>query len=151
MEIKDFSIDEKALKNLGEGEKPWNTSSSDEDFKKLGKEKVESLRREIIEIKELIKSREKLSKEVFNEADKVKMEVNNFLAETHLSNPNDPQEARDRVTLKQKQVEIAELQLNEKINCWKDIAQLKRDLRDREKELKEKESRLNMLDKILEE
>lgn len=148
MEIEDISQDGKPLYEIGNQEKPWNTS--DEDFQKVGKEKIDSLKKEIKEIEELIKNRESLSREIFKEADKVKLEVNNFLSATHPSNPMDPQESRDRVTLKQKQVEVAELQLKEKMSCWQDIAQLKRELREREKELNDKQSRLKMLDKILE-
>ena len=36
------------------------------------------------------------------------------------------------------------------MSCWQDVAQLKRELREREKELTDKESRLKMLDEILE-
>lgn len=148
MEIEDISHDGKPSYEMGNQEKPWNTS--EEDFQKVGKEKIDSLKEEIKEIEELIKNRERLSREIFREADKVKMEVNNFLASTHPTNPMDPQESRDRVTLKQKQVEIAELQLKEKTSCWQDTAQLKKELRERARELTDKKSRLKMLDEILE-
>lgn len=148
MDTKDIS-QEKDLYNMENQEKPWNTSG--ENFQDIGKEKIISLKKEIREINELIENREKLSKEIFREADKVKMEINNFLAETRPAHPISPEDSRDRVMLKQKQVEIAEMQLKEKISCWQDIATLKKELREREKELADKESRLKMLDKILEE
>ncbi len=148
MDIKDISQEE-GLYNMENQEKPWNTS--DEDFQEVGKEKILSLKKEIKEIKELIENREKLSKEIFREADKVKIEINNFLAETRPNRPISPEDSRDRVMLKQKQVEIAEMQLKEKISCWQDIAKLKEELRNRERELADKESRLKMLGKILEE
>ncbi len=148
MDTKDISQEED-LYNMENQEKPWNTSG--ENFQDVGKEKIISLKKEIKEINELIENREKLSKEIFREADKVKMEINNFLAETRPAHPISPEDSRDRVMLKQKQVEIAEMQLKEKISCWQDIATLKKELREREKELADKESRLKMLDKILEE
>lgn len=46
---------------------------------------------------------------------------------------------------------MAELQLNEKIDCWKDVALLKKELRVYERELKEKQSRFNSLSKFLDE
>jgi len=75
------------------------------------------------------------------------MEINNFLAETHVAVDGN----RDKVALKQKQVEISELQLNEKINCWQDIAKLKQELRECKKELAGRQGRMEMLGKILEE
>lgn len=132
------------LEDVEKQEKPWNTSSN---LEKIGKEKIDSLKEEVKEIEELIRGRERLSKEVFQEAEKVKMEINNFLAETH---PVDIEGIRDRVTLKQKQVELAELQLKEKISCWQDVAKLKEGLRGSKKELSGREGRLDMLGKILE-
>jgi chromosome segregation ATPase len=144
MEIKDISENGKGLYGLENQEKPWNTS---DNLEEIGKEKIESLKEEVKEVEELIKNREKLSKEVFQEAEKVKIEINNFLAET---NPTDLEGHRDKVTLKQKQVEISELQLKEKISCWQDIAKLKQELRECKKELAGREGRLDMLGKILE-
>lgn len=146
MEIKDISYGEKGLFEVEEDEKPWNTSGG---LEKIGKEKVESLKEEIKEIEELINERERLSKEVFQEAEKVKMEINNFLAETRPM-ATDLESARDRVMLKQKQVEISELQLKEKISCWQDVAKLKEGLRECKKELTNREERIDMLGKILE-
>lgn len=125
--------------------KPWNTSGS---LDKIGKEKIDSLKQEIREIEEMVSERERLSRAVFQEAEKVKIEINNFLTETH---PRDMEGMRDRVTLKQKQVEIAEFQLKEKISCWQDIARLKQELRESKKELSGRQGRLDMLGKILEE
>lgn len=145
MEIKDISETGKDLFNLKDQGKPWNTS--DDEFKGIGKEKIDSLKEEIKEIEDLVSERERLSRAVFQEAEKVKMEINNFLAETH---PRDIEGIRDRVTLKQKQVEIAEFQLKEKISCWQDIARLKQELRGSKKELSGREGRLDTLGKILE-
>ena len=44
----------------------------------------------------------------------------------------------------------AELQINEKVSSWKDIALLKRELREYQRQLSEKESRMDMLKGILE-
>jgi len=131
MEIKDISFDEKTLEKLRKPEKPWNTS-----IEKVGKEKVDSLKKTINEIESLIKERETL-----------KIDISNFFVQ----NPTGEQEIREKIALKQKQVDISELQLNEKISCWQDVAKLKQELRDKQKELTDKESRFDMLDKILEE
>ena len=145
MEIKDISNKGKELFKSEEQEKPWNTSG---DFEELGKDKIDSLKQEILEIETLIEGRERLSQVVFNEGDKIKIEINNFLREL---NPAGVDTTKDKVTLKQKQIEIAEFQLKEKINCWQDVAKLKEELRTSKKELTERQSRLEMLGKILEE
>ncbi len=143
--LEDISQNGKPSYKLEDEETSWNTSG-EESFQKVGREKVDSLRTSIKELEELIKNREKLSKEIFNEAEKVKVEISNFFVQ----NPTGEQEVREKIALKQKQVEISELQLKEKVNCWQDVAQLKKELREREKELSEKQGRINMLDKILE-
>lgn len=145
MEIKDISQGGKSFYELEEDGKTWNTSNS---LEKIGKEKLKALENAIEEIEKLVKEREELSKAINQEAEKIKIEVNNFLAE---HKPVDSDALKESVMLKQKQVEISELQLKEKVSCWQDIAKLKEELREKEKELSEKKGRLNMLDKIMEE
>ena len=139
MEFKDI-LNEKS-------EKPWNTSN-DKSLQDIGKEKVDSLRRAVNEINELIIDREKLSAKIFQEAEKEKISINNFLMENQSVDSDD---TRERIGLRQKMIELSELQLNEKITSWKDIALLKSELREIQRELTEKEDRRNMLGKILEE
>ena len=116
----------------------------------IGKEKVEALQDSIQELGVMVKEREALSNEVIDDGERINMEITNFLEENKIKNPEDPVEVQERSALRRKKVEICELQLNEKINCWRDIALLKKELRDKEKELSERESRLNMLNGILE-
>ncbi len=139
MEIKDISYN-------GIPEKGWNTSDSKE-IEKVGKEKIESLKKEIMEVEKLIKEREQLSRLIIDEAEKVKMDTDNFLV---AHKPVDSDALKESIALKQKQVEVSELQLKEKVSCWQDTAILKKELRECEKELADRESRLKILDKILE-
>ena len=46
-------------------------------------------------------------------------------------------------------MELEEVRIQEEINNWRDIALLKKELRERVKEFKEKERRIEMIDKIL--
>ena len=64
---------------------------------------------------------------------------------------DDSEFARERSELRKKQIDISEIQLNEKVGCWRDIALLKKELREQERELNQKESRTEMLKEILEE
>jgi nitrate/TMAO reductase-like tetraheme cytochrome c subunit len=127
----------------------WNTSNT-EGFSGLGKEKVASLKELTTEIESLIGEREKMSSELIKEADKMKLEIKNFLLENAPKGEDDSEFARERAELRKKQMEISELQLNEKVGCWRDVALLKKELRERQRELSEKESRMQMLNEILE-
>ncbi len=138
MEFKDISL-----------EKPRNTSDSLEN---IGKEKLDSLKKAIEEINELIISREKLSKKIFDEAEKEKRTIDNVLLEVEAKNvASEIDDVREKIAFRQKRVELSELQLNEKISCWKDVALLKKEKRENQRELNEKQGRLNVFGKILEE
>lgn len=139
MELQDISLG-KTSYNL---ENPLENS---EEFIGIGKEKVDSLKNSIAEIGDAIQEREALSKVISEEVDKIKMTIENFLMQTQAV---DAEDFKERTGLRQKQIEISELQLNEKINCWRDVALLKKELRELKKELTEKESRLAMFGKIL--
>ena len=54
------------------------------------------------------------------------------------------------IGLRQKKVDMTQLQLNEKVTCWKDVALLKKELRDKEQELTEKLDRMKAISDILE-
>lgn len=126
-------------------EKRENTDL-DVSVENIGKSRIESLKKSISDIKTLIEQREKISKDIVNEADGLKTEINNFFNNL-LDDTGDP---REKIALKNKKTEISELQLNEKINCWRDIASLKKELRDLESELSEREERNKMIGGSLE-
>jgi hypothetical protein len=140
----DISLTGKPLYELKNAEITWNTP---EDFKKVGKEKLEAIKKSVDEILELIIGREKLSNELFKEAEKMKTEITNFLLENKAVTSDG---AKEKNGLRQKQIEISELQLKEKMSCWQDVAMLKKELRERQRELTDKTDRVEMLDKILE-
>lgn len=117
----------------------------------IGQEKVEALKNSIEEIEDMIEEREELSNHIYNEGEKIKSEINSYLKENEKIKIGGADVTKEKNDLRHKKVEISEMQLNEKINCWKDIAVLKRELRQYERELTEKEDRLNMLNKIMEE
>ena len=137
-------------KTLESAEEPWNNLDTD-SLQEMGKDKIEPLKEAIKEIEALINSRNKLSREVLSEAEAIKMDINNFISNTSSGRRiDDVAFLRDQLALKQKQVDVSELQLKEKIDCWKDVTNLKKELREKKKELKERESRIEMLNKILE-
>jgi hypothetical protein len=128
-----------------------NPETSMDSSLNFGKEKVETIKESISEIESLIEGRENLSKEIFGEGEKLKTEINNTLMEKKINeDPNEILGAKEKTELKKKKIEISELQLNEKVSCWKDVALLKKELRERQRELSDKLGRLEAIDKILE-
>lgn len=125
----------------------WKTS--DDDFSSVGNARVASLKDIVREIENLINERQNLSGEFIKEGEKMKRDINNFLLESAPKGEDDSEFARERAELRKKQIEISEIQLNEKVGCWRDIALLKKELRDRTGELTEKESRSEEIKRIL--
>ena len=115
-------------------------------FNTLSSEKVASIKDTLREIELLIQQREQLTLDLFKDIDKVKTSIDNTILQ--LGNQTN---LKEQMMLKQKQIEIEEFRLQEKVNAWRDIALLKKELRDRFKEVKDPESRIDVLDKILEE
>ncbi|MBU3923856.1 MAG: hypothetical protein KJ592_02990 [Nanoarchaeota archaeon] len=124
----------------------WNTSNS---LDTVGKVKLDSLKERIFEIEEMIKERESLSRKFVKEGESMKTNIHNFLLENAPKGEDDSEFSRERSELRKKQIEISEIQLKEKIQCWNDIALLKKEMRESAKELNEKKSRAEMLGKIL--
>ena len=118
----------------------------------IGKEKIEALKESIAEIQEMIEGREALSGQVVLEGEKIKKEIDMYIRENEMTPLADKRDLmREKNDLRHKKVEISELQLNEKVGCWKDIALLKKELRLYERELSEREARMKMFNDILEE
>lgn len=128
--------------------KNWNTSSGIES---VGQAKLNSLQENIKEIDNMVKERKILSDNFIKEAERMKDSIKAFLRDNAPEGEGDSEFARERSELRKKDIEICELQLNEKVNCWKDIAELKKEFRENIKELNEKKSRSDMLGRILNE
>jgi DNA primase large subunit len=151
MEIKDISQNKTPLIGLG---KPVISGFSEGNMSDIvGQERIDSLKKAISEIKQLVEERKKLSLEFIKEGEQLKSEITNLILENEgtLRAFGQNEALIEKNALRNKKVEISELQLNEKINCWKDIALLKKELRIYEKELSEKESRISELNDILRE
>lgn len=123
--------------------------SLDTDFDSFAKIKTDSLKESIDDIETMIDEREVLSEEFDKEADMIKNKIVGFVSEHNQCSLHDSDFFRERAELRKKEIDVFESQLDEKINCWKDIALLKKELRERQKELNEKESRMAALNEIL--
>jgi len=112
-------------------------------FRELQSRKLDSLNDIISEINELISEREGLSTEMEKKANDVKTKINNFILEAR------DVKLSEKIPLKQKEVELEEFKIKEKIDAWKDIARLKEELRGFVKEAKERQTRAEILDEFL--
>lgn len=150
MEIKQLSRGGKTSLNF---EIPEITSNSDNQiFEGIGKEKIQALDRSIKDIRLMISERESLSKKFIQEGEEIKTEINNFLLENENTKGLEKKDLiKEKNAIRARRLEISELQLKEKIDCWKDIALLKKELRENEKQLSERQSRIDELNKLLEE
>lgn len=137
---------ESEIPQVPETENVWDTS---QEFSSVGKAKIDSLKDIVLEIEDMIEERKSLGKKFIREGENMKVKIHNFLLENAPKGENDSEFTRERAELRKKQIEISELQLNEKIGCWRDISLLKKEMREDTKELNEKESRADMLGKIL--
>ena len=118
----------------------------------IGKEKIQSLEKSIENINALIEEREDLSEKFIEESEDIKTETNNFLLENENVKDMDKSDLiKEKNSIRNKKIEISELQLKEKIDCWKDVALLKKELRQNEKELSEKQARLTELNNLMRE
>jgi len=113
-------------------------------FKALQDDKILSIKELIEDIQSLMVQREALHKEILRDVDQVKMDINNFISALA-----DSTNTREQLLMRQKQVEIDEVKIQEKVNNWRDIAELKRELRERVREFREKESRAAVFDDII--
>ena len=128
-------------------ENPDKAGFDEESILNFNQGKISSLVQSIEEIEEMIKQRGVVSKKVNDEADKIKLKMENLLLSSALQ---DSDSVKEKLTFRQKQMEISEMQLTEIVNCWRDIAQLKKELRENQRELNEKQIRIEMLNKLLE-
>ncbi len=113
-------------------------------LKDLQDGKIMSMKEVITDIEELIDERQRLKTELFKDVDAVLMNINNFLTTT-----GDKIDAIEQLKLKEKLLDIENFKLNEKVNAFRDIALLKKELRDRMQEYKDKQTNVNVIDQLL--
>jgi hypothetical protein len=119
-------------------------SDIDEILKDVQSEGMDSLKGIITDIETLMEQRQSLSKEISNDLEKVKMDLSNFLSVKWKE-----MTVKELMELKKKEIEIEEGKINEKLNFWKDVANLKRELRIHIAEFQNKQNQQNMLTNLM--
>ncbi len=115
-------------------------------FNEIQGMKLMTMQELIKDIEDQIEERKKLQEEVFKDADKTLMEINNFLRTA-----GERIDTVEELRLREKLTAIQEFKMQEKINMFRDIALLKKEMRDRIQALKEKEQNTRMIEEIINE
>lgn len=114
-------------------------------YPRMTSDQLNSLISAIKDLNNLIEERQSLNQILFKDIERIKQDIRNFLLEAGSQTTY-----QEKMELFKKLIEIEEVQLQEKLNLWRDIATLKKELREREKELSEKQARLDVMSSILE-
>lgn len=137
---------------LTKGKSPENLDLTSQEDKMvdgilsgLRSRQVDSLQSAIIDINSLINERSKLSTDLLKDIDKLKTDFGNFVLEAGNSIL-----LPEKLELRKKLLEIEEIRLKEKLDSWRDISALKKELRERQKELSEKEANISAIERIME-
>jgi len=134
-----FSIDKIKIPSLAK------KKDVSEVLETMQKDKVALTKEAVLDIQEQIQLREQLHEQILQETEGIKMQLSNLILSTS------DMEEQEKARLRQKQIELDQFKVKEKIDKWKDIAILKKELRDRLKEFKETERRTQMMSDLLEE
>ena len=150
---KEQLLDGFILKEQMEKKTPYKPKKSEggfgDLFKTISSVKIDSLKDIIQDINTLIITREHLKAEMFHDLENEKTHINNILQNVPIDASTQPQVIAEHLKLRQKLVDLNESKIQEKLNCWRDIALLKRELRENLREAQEKESNLGILDKLM--
>lgn len=125
-------------------------------FKNLSADKLESVKEMIEDIEKMIAGRKELNKEILSHLDKVNLEIDNSILQlqgmmNNTNVTNSGEVIRTLGELRKKKIEIEEQKAMEKLNFWRDVAMLKKEMREHMQELREKESKSSLIDTLLEE
>ena len=126
-----------------------------EIFKNISKDKIEPIKEVIEEINFLIANRTEVHNEMNKSIDKMQLQIDNFLLnmpkiKSERENTNLGGELVKAMSeMRKMKIELEQIRLDEKLNYWRDVAQLKRELREYARELKEKESKSDLLDSLI--
>lgn len=138
------SKDYKLMPTVDDVKENYTDTSMDSVLKDIQGAKIMNTKEVIDDIETLINERKDLQKDVFKDVDQIMMNMNNFMAAA-----GDKIDEVKQAELKEKLLDIESFKLNEKINAFRDIADLKKELRDRMHEFREQENNASMIDGLL--
>ncbi|MFH1641685.1 MAG: hypothetical protein ABIC04_02185 [Nanoarchaeota archaeon] len=120
-------------------------------FGQMNKNSVDSVIECLQDVEELIVQRQALHKELTEDLNKHEVEISNFIAQFSTLRIQDQGVKRELIMIKSKVIELIQSKREEQLQCWQDIAKLKEERRQLQRELSEKKGRMALLSSILSE
>ncbi len=111
-------------------------------FKAFQDDKISALKEIVDDIRDLIAERQQLHKELFLDFEKAKLAIGNQLADPSLTD-------EDRTKLRISLIDVDHNRTEEKLNAFRDISDLRKELREHLKEYREKANRLDLLERLV--
>jgi len=105
-----------------------------------------SLKEAILEIQDQIDERKRLHNAMMEMIDQLKLSINNMMPPITGKNP---EFGKAMIEFRKKLVEAEEMKIQEMLNCSRDVADLKKELREWIREVKDKENRASLFDEML--
>lgn len=119
-------------------------------FKERQDDRVQLLEESINDIKQMITHRGDLHKEILKSFDSIDLFINNTMPKNDGSAGNLSESKQELIKeLLKKKIELDEMRSTEKLNFWRDVALLKKELREHMKEFRDMQSKTSMLDNLL--
>jgi hypothetical protein len=119
-------------------------------FKNRQGEKVDLVQESVKDIQDMIINREKLHNEMMINLTEIDSFINNSMPDQGAASAEAIKIRQDLIKeLLKKKIDIEELKVEEKLNFWRDLALLKKELREHMKEVRDMESKSTMLDNIM--
>ncbi len=126
---------------------PKSSSNTDNLIKGVHEDKVESIEEAIRDIKDFMQKRESLHSELMTDLEAMQTFINNNANKISGTRILESDLFKE---LTKKRIEIEEIRLAEKVNRWRDIAGLKRELREHLRELRDRQGKMSLFDRIME-
>jgi len=115
-------------------------------LKGMSETRTFSLKESIEQINDQIKERMHLHGDILLTVEELKLSINNMMPDV---NQHNPEFSKPMMEFKKKLVEVEQMKIEEKLNCSRDIADLKKEQRELIREFTEKEKRATFLGDIL--
>ncbi|MCK5283303.1 MAG: hypothetical protein KAK00_07885 [Nanoarchaeota archaeon] len=135
-------------KMIGQLENKQNSRKKNPEtlLKDINETRTVSLKEGINEILNQVRMRESLHEQMMGDLENLKSSINNMMPQGSSATA---EFQKTMTELRKKLIEAEEMKIQEKLNCSRDIALLKKELREIMKEFRDKEKRATLLGDIL--
>ncbi|HLD29562.1 MAG TPA: hypothetical protein VJC03_04420 [bacterium] len=146
--MEDAELVARMIQELEKTEKRTTKAAEETDtlLKTISESRIGSLREAIEEITLQIRLREGLHAEMLQDIESLKSGISNMMS----ASSGSAEFQKAEVEFRKKIIEADEMKVQEKLNCFRDVALLKKELRELIQEFREKESRASVLGSLLE-